>query len=148
MGLTFHQHSLQVKLILKLFFSIVNQLYVYVCANSHQSSPTLCNSVDRSPPSSSVHGILQARILEWVEMPSSSRGSSRPRDRTCVSYISCIGRRPLYHWYNLGSPCICIKYIPFFFWFTSHLGHHRTLSRVHCAILWVLISYLFYKKYQ
>ena len=36
--------------------------------------------------------ILQARILEWVVMPS-SRGSSRPRDQTCVFYISCIGRR-------------------------------------------------------
>ena len=40
--------------------------------------------------------ILQARILEWVAMPS-SRGSSRPRDRTHVSYISCIGRWVLYH---------------------------------------------------
>ena len=44
--------------------------------------------MDLSPPDSSVHGILQARILEWVAKPS-SRGSSRPRDRTCVSYVSC-----------------------------------------------------------
>ena len=42
-----------------------------------------------APPGSSVHGILQARLLEWVAMPS-SRGSSRPRDRTCVSCGSCI----------------------------------------------------------
>ena len=42
--------------------------------------------MDRSPPDSSVHGILQARMLEWVVMPS-SRGSSQPRDRTHVSYI-------------------------------------------------------------
>ena len=40
---------------------------------------TLCDAMDRSPPGSSVHGILQARILEWVAMPSSS-GSSQPRD--------------------------------------------------------------------
>ena len=40
---------------------------------------TLCDPVDRSPPGSSVHGILQAKILEWVTMLS-SRGSSRPRD--------------------------------------------------------------------
>ena len=40
---------------------------------------TLCDPVDCSPPGSSVHGILQARILEWVAMPSSRR-SSRPRD--------------------------------------------------------------------
>ena len=39
---------------------------------------------------------LQARILEWVALPS-SRGSSRPRDRTHVSYVSCIGRQVLYH---------------------------------------------------
>ena len=45
---------------------------------------------------SSVHGILQARILEWVVMPS-SRGSSQPRDRTCVSYVSCNGKQVLYH---------------------------------------------------
>ena len=42
---------------------------------------------DCSPPGSSVHGILQARILEWVAMPS-SRGSSQPRDRTQVSCIA------------------------------------------------------------
>ena len=40
---------------------------------------TLCDPTDCSPPGSSVHGILQARILEWVVMPS-SKGSSQPRD--------------------------------------------------------------------
>ena len=48
-----------------------------VCAKSFQSCPTSCNSMDCSPPGSSVHGILQTRILEWVAMPS-SRGSFRP----------------------------------------------------------------------
>ena len=57
-----------------------------VRAKSCQLCPTLCNPMDCSPPGSSVHGILQARILEWVAMPS-SRGSSQPRDQTCVSYI-------------------------------------------------------------
>ena len=52
---------------------------------------TLHDPVDCSPPGSSVHGILQARIPEWVAMLS-SRGSSRPRERTHVSYVSCIGR--------------------------------------------------------
>ena len=41
--------------------------------------PTLCKPMDCSPPGSSVHGILQARILEWVAIPF-SRGSSQPRD--------------------------------------------------------------------
>ena len=48
-------------------------------------------------------GILQARILEWVAMPS-SRESSPPRDQTQVSYASCIGRRVLYLRTALGSP--------------------------------------------
>ena len=54
-----------------------------------QSCPTLCDPMDCSSPGSSVHGILQARILEWVAI-SFFQGSSRPRDRTL---ISCIGRR-------------------------------------------------------
>ena len=49
-----------------------------------QLCPTLCNPMDCSPPGSSVHGILQARILEWVAIPF-FRGSSQPRDRTRVS---------------------------------------------------------------
>ena len=52
-----------------------------------QLCPTLCDPMDCSPPGSSVHGILQSRILEWVAMPS-SRGSSQPRDWTQVSCIA------------------------------------------------------------
>ena len=52
---------------------------------------TLCDPMDCSPSASSVHGILQARILEWVAMPS-SMGSSPPRDQTHVSYVSSTGR--------------------------------------------------------
>ena len=70
---------------------------------SLQSYPTLFDPMDCSPPGSSVHEILQARILEWVAMPS-FRGSSQPRDRTSVSYISCIGRQVFYHRHHLGSP--------------------------------------------
>ena len=55
---------------------------------------TLCDPTDCSPPGSSAHGILQARILEWVAI-SSSGGSPWPRDQTRVS---CIGRWILYHW--------------------------------------------------
>ena len=49
---------------------------------------TLCNPLDYSPPGSSVHGILQARILLWLAI-SFSTGSSRPKDRTRVSCVSC-----------------------------------------------------------
>ena len=61
-----------------------------------QSDPTLCSPLDYTLPGSSVPGILQARILEWVAI-SSCRGSSRPRDCTRVSCISCISRSILYH---------------------------------------------------
>ena len=57
---------------------------------------TLCDPMDYSPLGFSVQAILQARILEWVAMPS-FKGSSQPRDRTHDSYVSCIGRQVLYH---------------------------------------------------
>ena len=60
------------------------QYYVCVCVSVYvlvvQSCPTLCNPMDCSWPGSSIHGILQARILEWVVMPF-SRGLSQPRDQ-------------------------------------------------------------------
>ena len=61
---------------------------------SHFSCVWHWDLMDRSPPRSSVLGILQARVLEWVTMPS-SRGSSWPRDWTRVSFVFCIGRRVL-----------------------------------------------------
>ena len=81
------------------------------CAKSPQLCPTLCNSMDYNPPGSFVHGILQARILEWVAMPS-SRGSFWPRDQTCLSHVSCIGRWTLNHQHHLSSvaqscPTLC-----------------------------------------
>ena len=54
---------------------------------SLQSCPTLCDPMDCSPPGSSIHGILQARILKWVAIPF-SKGPSQPRDWTQVSRIA------------------------------------------------------------
>ena len=65
-----------------------------------RSCPILCEPLDCNPPGTFVHGILQARRLEWVAMPP-SRGSSRPRDGT---HISCTGRQILYHLSPTGSP--------------------------------------------
>ena len=59
-----------------------------------QSCWTLCDPMDCNPPRSSVHGILQARIVECVAMPS-SRGSSWPRDQT---WVTCIAGRFLTIW--------------------------------------------------
>ena len=58
----------------------------------HSSCPTLCDPLDCSPPGSSVQGIFQARIREWVAM-SSARGSSRPRDGTRVSMSPALAGR-------------------------------------------------------
>ena len=69
-------------------------LHVYACFVA-QLCPTLCDPMNCGPPGSSAHGILQARVLEWVAMPS-SRGSSQPRDQTLISYVSCIVRWVLY----------------------------------------------------
>ena len=68
------------------FFPYVMTFFVVLIA---QSCPTLCNPMDCSPPGASVHGILQAILLEQIARLS-SRGSSPPRDRTHVSYVSCI----------------------------------------------------------
>ena len=57
---------------------------------------TLFDAMNCSLPGSSVHGILQAKKLEWVPIPF-SRGSSQPRDSTHISYVSRIGRQVLYH---------------------------------------------------
>ena len=65
---------------------------------------TLWDPTDCSPPGSSVCGILQAIILEWVAISSSGAVSSRPRDRTFISNVSGIGRWILYHWTSRGAP--------------------------------------------
>ena len=55
-----------------------------LCAKSLQSHLTVCDPMDYSPPGSSVHDILQARILEWVAFSFLQR-SPQPRDQTCIS---------------------------------------------------------------
>ena len=62
---------------------------VCVCVLVTWSCPTLCDSMDYSPPGSSVHGILQARVLEWVAIPF-SKGFSWP---TVWTQVSCIAGR-------------------------------------------------------
>ena len=74
--------------------SVYQRSWAFLCYLSEsevaRSCPTFCNSMECGLPRSSVHGIFQARILEWVAI-SFSRGSSQPRDRTQVSHIG--GRR-------------------------------------------------------
>ena len=67
---------------------------LHVCVLNRFSRVWLCDPMDYSLLGSSVHGILQARILEWVAMPS-PRGSSQPWDWT---WVSCIAGRFFIHW--------------------------------------------------
>ena len=80
-----------------------------VCA---QSCPTVSDPLDCSPPGFSVHGIFQARIIEWVAI-SYSRGSSRPRNRSHVSCVSCTGRWILLPPHYLGSPMSILNILYF-----------------------------------
>ena len=83
---------------------IISKLYIIICmcacmhAQSLHSFLTLWDPMDCIPPASSVSGILQVRILEWVAMPS-SRGSSWPRDQTCISRVSM---------YMYMCVCVCV----------------------------------------
>ena len=76
------------------YMSHIIILYMHGCCLVAKLCLILCNPMDNSPLGSSVHGIFQGRILEWVAI-SFSRGSSSLMDWT---YFSCIGRQILYHW--------------------------------------------------
>ena len=80
------------------------QKLVSVCMLSHFSCVQLFSTLYCSLPGSSVHGILQARRLEWVAMPFSRR-PSRTRDQTYVSYVSYIGRWVLSHIVKMVKNC-------------------------------------------
>ena len=102
----------------------------------------LCNDMDYSLPGSSVHGIFQSRILEWVAI-SFSGGSSPPCDQTC---ISCIGRCIFYHWAaweaHIGTPrewqifIIWERFNVLLSWWViqSHVLYVRWIMKVVCTI--------------
>ena len=95
--------------------------------------------MDCSPPVSSVCGVLQARILECVSVPS-SRGSSRPRDWTCISCISCIGRWVLYHYHHLEAPPNQLySNIKYFLKFTRRQGNNSFPKDSLCYTLIVIL---------
>ena len=92
------------KYLLILIFNIIPQweqaLYdfsTFMCSVI-QSCLTLCDPMNCKPPGSSVHGIFQARTLEWVDN-SYSRASFRPKDWTHISCDSWIGKGILYQWW-------------------------------------------------
>ena len=89
-------HSFILQVLIEHLLCASPDLYIgldSVCARSlTQSCPTLCDTMVCSLPGSAIHGISQARILEWVAI-SSSRGSSWPRDWILVSCVSCVAGR-------------------------------------------------------
>ena len=74
---------------------------------------TLCDPLNHSLPGSSLHGISQARILEWVFIPFSS-GSSPSKYQTHISCVSCIGRQILYQWEEWEEWEAQVRYYPIF----------------------------------
>ena len=86
-----------------------------------QSCLTLCDPMDCRPPGSSVHGILQARILEWVARPS-SRGSFPPRNQTHIAYVSFIGRWVFTTSSTWESPCYLRTYVK---WAKNTVNHQK-----------------------
>ena len=113
-----------------------------------QSCLALCSAMAYSLSGSSVHAVLQARMLEWVSM-SSSRGSFWPRDQTCVSSDSCIGWQILYHWatweaqYNYYMPLLKSPSKQWFLTFFFPLSVHEYLSinKHRCTTFLVSASY-------
>ena len=101
--------------VIKLRISRRDDLRLTACMRGKllQSCLTLCDPMECSPPGSSVHGILQARTLEWVAMLFSRR-SSRPRDRR----VSCIIGRSFTFWATREVPII---------------SHYYLLSKLHCT---------------
>ena len=110
-------------------FSLVTVFQYMLCLVT-QSCLSLCDPMDCSPPGSSVHGTSQARILEWVAMPS-SRESSQPRDWT---QVSCIAGGFFYHLNHQGSPkqrWFVVKRMEY--WEQSHCMNQACIG-----ILWIL----------
>ena len=110
-----------------------------------QSCLTLWDPMDFSPPGSSIHGILQARILEWVPI-SFSRGFSQPRDRTWVSriagrFFTILTIQILYRiaGYHQGSPRI-LEWVAYPF--SSRSSQPRNPTRVSCIAGWFFTNEL------
>ena len=101
-----------------------------------QLCPTLCYPMDCSPPGSSVHGIFQARILEWVAI-AYSEGSSLPRDQTWVSCISCIDRQIRDHWHHYCRTVLCQFLLHIFCWSVI-----RYINVCTCLCIFALLSVL------
>ena len=113
---------------------------MHVCMLSLQFCLTLCDSMERSPPGSSVQGILQARILKWVAIPF-SRSSPWPKDRT---WVSCIAGGFFTTWTTREAQMnIVWKYKPHLLPSTFH-QNHSALQHITCFLCNTLNVGIFY----
>ena len=99
-----------------------------------RSCPTHCNPTNCSPPGSSVHGILQARILQWVAI-SFSRGSSQLRDQAQVSCIAC---RLFTVWSTREDHSSLNKHLGFIQWPNYLTKKHRPEVESEIFLRWLL----------
>ena len=91
-----------------IFYQYKDIYYSKLCHLVAKLCLTLCNPMDCSLPGSSVLGILQAKLLEWVAIPV-SKGCSQPRNQTWIFRVSCTGKRIFYHWSTRDSvPFLCL----------------------------------------
>ena len=106
-----------------------------------QYCPTVCDPMDYSPPTSSLYGISQARILEWVAMPS-SRGSSQPKDQSHVSCVSCIAGGFFTHWVirefkhsnkEIDSYQVKLEKIHCLIWVSLGKGNPQLFEQSYCS---------------
>ena len=110
-------------------------IYTYVC-KSLQSCPTLCNLVNCSPPAPSVHGILQARILEWVAMPFSRdlpNSGSEPMSLSLLHWQECSLPLAPPGKPNISRYTYICTYILFFKFFSIRI-YCKILNILPCAI--------------
>ena len=128
-----------------------------------QLCPTLCDPIDCSPPGSSVHGILQARILEWVAI-SFSRGFYSLRDTTCISSTEVLKVYNLY-WFKKKIllmvmsnsdliqkkwPCLTMEKIWFYKWilWKTQIWCSMYLLISLSAAFWLLVTSLHFRKWE
>ena len=106
---------------------------------SLQSCPTLCDPIDYSPPGSSVHGILLARILEWIAI-SSSRGSFQPRDQSHMSRGSYFAGR--FFTTELLEKPICMHVHTYVYTHVYTHTHTHTYTNIHTTSIQAMLIVL------
>ena len=112
---------------------MVRSSKLVTCVSTHsQSCPTLCDSMDYSSPGSSIHGIFQAKILEWVDI-SFSNGSSRPRGQTHATWEAPLS---YLHYNNYLTTPMMKMACSFMRWQEQVSKQKQELKKKKCRYIW------------